>query len=141
MMRMRFPLIVLLALVVLGLTGCSKEPAEPAATPEAASAPETVAAEPVAVAARAPVDIEKGKAIYALYCAGCHAAGTKGHGGTMRLAIRLGEDKADLLERDDLVDVYVKTVIREGLNMMPPFRPTEINAADLDAVTAYIIAK
>ena len=71
------------------------------------------------------------------WCAPCHAAGT-GHAGTMALAARLGKEKSVLLERTDIADAYVKTVVRYGFRMMPPFKTTEIADTDLDALAAYV---
>lgn len=80
---------------------------------------------------------EDGKLVYQSYCASCHDAGP-GHAGTMRLAIRLGEEKSVLVERDDLNQEYVKTIVRQGIMLMPPFRPSEINDSELDALARYL---
>jgi mono/diheme cytochrome c family protein len=56
----------------------------------------------------------------------------------MALAARLGKEKSVLLERTDIADAYVKTVVRYGFRMMPPFKTTEISDADLDALAAYV---
>ena len=81
----------------------------------------------------------EGKELFELYCIACHGAGP-GHPGTMRLQERLGEEKAALLNRDELPPAYIKTVVREGFKLMPPFRPTEITDSQLDALTAYLTA-
>ncbi len=78
-----------------------------------------------------------GKALFELYCIACHGAGP-GHPGTMRLQERLGEQQAVLLNRDELPPDYIKTVVREGFKLMPPFRPTEITDRQLDALASYI---
>lgn len=80
---------------------------------------------------------EPGQAIYRQYCGDCHDDG-EGHPGTMRLAVRL--DNAVLRTRVDLSPAYVKWVVRNGYQMMPPFRPTEIADSDLDALAAYVAA-
>ena len=84
--------------------------------------------------------LQVGARVFEHWCQPCHDAGP-GHPGTMRLGLRLGERKSVLLERDDLVDVYVKTVVRLGFQMMPPFKETEISDAELDAVAAYVVSK
>ena len=81
-----------------------------------------------------------GELIYNLNCLPCHAEGP-GYPGTMRLAVRLGEDKSVLTRRDDLSADYIKIVVRQGFLLMPPFRPTEISNSDLDALAEYLVAK
>jgi mono/diheme cytochrome c family protein len=78
-----------------------------------------------------------GEAIFVEYCGGCHDAG-EGHPGTMRLAVRLGSENAVLRQRSDLSPEYVKIIIRNGFEMMPAFRPTEIPDTELDALAAYV---
>lgn len=83
---------------------------------------------------------DPGADLYAYHCGACHDEGD-GHPGTMRLGLRSGAAQAVLLERNDLTADYVKTVVRQGLQMMPPFRPTEISAGELDALAAYITTR
>ena len=78
-----------------------------------------------------------GKALFDLYCIGCHGAGP-GNPGTMRLEERMSADQAPLLDRDNLDPEYLKLVVREGFKLMPPFRPSEITDAQLDLLTVYI---
>ena len=78
-----------------------------------------------------------GKALFELYCIGCHGAGP-GNPGTQRLEERLSADQAPLLGRDNLQPDYVKLVVREGFKLMPPFRPSEITDEQLDLMTDYI---
>ena len=56
----------------------------------------------------------------------------------MRLDVRLGLDGSVLRERQDLVPEYVKIVVRNGFQMMPAFRPTEITDLELDQLAAYV---
>ena len=84
-------------------------------------------------------ETENGEMLYVRHCAHCHDAG-EGHPGTMRLARRLGAARAVLLERDDLPAVYVTQVVRQGLQMMPPFRASEIDDAELAALAAFVAA-
>lgn len=80
---------------------------------------------------------QDGKALFDLYCIACHGAGP-GHPGTMRLEERMSAEQAPLLDRDNLQPDYVKLVVREGFKLMPPFRHSEIDDAQLDLLTDYI---
>lgn len=81
-------------------------------------------------------DRPDGAILYQRYCAGCHDAGPA-HPGTMLLK-QLGREHAPLVGRPDLDPAYVRAVVRNGLIEMPPFRPTELTEAQLDAVIAHI---
>ena len=113
---------LLLTLLTFLLLSCSEE-----------QSVETVAAQKVEEA----ID---GAELYQQYCIACHAEGP-GHPGTMRLGIRLGEDKAVLTKRTDLQAAYVKTIVRQGILLMPPFRPAEISDAELEALANYLSKK
>ena len=56
------------------------------------------------------------------------------------LGIRLEApiSRSELIERTDMVPEFVELMVREGISMMPFFRPTEVSNADLDALTAYL---
>lgn len=87
----------------------------------------------------APVSIAAdGAALYLQYCAACHDRGPA-HPGTARLADRWPQ-QASLLDREQLPAALVRAVVRQGLNLMPPFRPSELSDADLDALAAYLDA-
>lgn len=83
------------------------------------------------------VEALSGEEIYNRNCLPCHAEGP-GHAGTMRLALRLGEEKSVLTKRNDLQAVYVKTIVRQGILLMPPFRPSEITDTELDALANFL---
>ena len=51
---------------------------------------------------------------------------------------RLGEDQAVLLQRHNLTADHIKHVVRNGFQMMPPFRYTEITDPQLDRIAAYV---
>jgi cytochrome c5 len=85
----------------------------------------------------AAVSLDDGRRVFEHWCLPCHAAGS-GHPGTNRLAERLGPESAVLLERDNLNEVYVETVVRNGFQMMPPFRTTEISDDELKSVSRYV---
>ncbi|MDR2215367.1 MAG: cytochrome c [Nevskiaceae bacterium] len=79
--------------------------------------------------------IARGEAAFTHRCAMCHRAGQTG---TFILARRLGEDRSLLEQRTDLVDVYIRQVVRQGLVNMPRISRVELPDADLDAVIAYL---
>ena len=82
---------------------------------------------------------DNGRTIYQQHCVPCHAPGS-GNPGTMRLTELRGSDAAVLTQRHDLQATYVKSVVRNGLLEMPPFRPTEITDTELNAVARYLTA-
>ena len=86
-----------------------------------------------ASAAEAP----PGKRIFDRHCAACHAAGV-GTPGTQQLGWTRGKEFAVLEERKDLQADYVRFVVRHGLLEMPPFRPTEIDDAELAQLVDYL---
>ena len=92
---------------------------------------------PATVTASVAVDTAAGRQAYLQYCGHCHDAG-EGHPGTMRLAVRIDADHAVLLGRSDLAPEYVQYVVRNGLGMMPPFRPTEISDAALHHLAGFV---
>ncbi|RLA09817.1 MAG: hypothetical protein DRQ60_09140 [Gammaproteobacteria bacterium] len=83
------------------------------------------------------VSYETGEEIFTHYCIQCHGEGDGKPGATM-LSIKHGEEKSIIKGRQDLPAIYIKTVVREGLLEMPPFRFTEINDAQLDLVAEYV---
>jgi mono/diheme cytochrome c family protein len=90
-----------------------------------------------AALAQAP-DLARGEAVYAHWCAPCHAPGP-GHPGTQALQAKyIGDLPAVLVEREDLAPDAVKLFVRQGVSVMAPFRKTEIGDADLDALAAYV---
>lgn len=78
-----------------------------------------------------------GKATFERYCAACHAPG-HGHPGTQQLGWTRGEAAAVLQQRKNLAPAYIKHVVRHGLLEMPPYRPSEIDDAALDALALYL---
>ena len=89
------------------------------------------------VVSEAKIELPDGEKVFNTNCLSCHAAGP-GHPGTMRLGIRLGEEKSVLTERSDLNAEYVKLIVRQGILLMPPFRPSEITDSELDALARYL---
>jgi (+)-pinoresinol hydroxylase len=136
---MRFSTQTMLLCAALGLGGCGDDGSRTVTSPVPATAqqssPEQIAEMP------ASPNLETfnsaGKAVYVHYCAGCHDQGP-GHPGTMRLEVRLGADGAVLRDRKDIAPEYVKIIVRNGFQMMPAFRPTEIADSELDDLAAYV---
>ena len=62
--------------------------------------------------------------------------------GTQALKARYKDAKpAELEARTDLTAPFVAAIVRQGLNSMPFFRPTELSDDDLAAVGAYLSRK
>jgi (+)-pinoresinol hydroxylase len=78
-----------------------------------------------------------GKALFARWCAECHAPG-HGHPGTQQLGWTKGEKLAVLEQRRDLNAGLIRYVVRNGQAAMTPYRPSEISDADLDQIAAYL---
>jgi (+)-pinoresinol hydroxylase len=72
------------------------------------------------------------------YCSACHGKGVDKPGTLALQAKYKGEKPAMLEERTDLSPQLVKLYVRNGITVMPFFRKTEINDADLDAIAAYL---
>ncbi len=88
--------------------------------------------------------IAEGKRLFEYWCATCHGPGI-GNNGSQYLpgeaALRAkykGAVPGLLHERTDLTAEVVKTWVRQGITIMPFFRKTEINDAQLDAIAAYL---
>lgn len=82
--------------------------------------------------------IARGEAVYEYWCNACHGPEML-KPGTAALAIKYqGALPAALTERTDMVPEFVEQMVRQGISMMPFFRPTEVSDADLDALTAYL---
>jgi mono/diheme cytochrome c family protein len=80
----------------------------------------------------------RGKVVFDNWCAPCHAPGPK-HPGTQALAVLYKGEKPDALEqRLDLTPEFISTYVRNGVSIMPPSRKTEISAADLADLSAYL---
>jgi mono/diheme cytochrome c family protein len=85
-----------------------------------------------------------GKGVFQHYCAPCHGAGRGDDGapmlpGTQALQLKYRGQKPGLLEeRSDLPASLIKTIVRNGIASMPPFRKTEVTDADLEAIAAYL---
>jgi mono/diheme cytochrome c family protein len=135
-----------LALVSLGF-GTASAFADPVASAENAWAPLTKTATQVPKDARE----RRGQEVFAERCAACHAPVPQNmigppymppNPGTQALKARYKDAKpAELEARTDLTAPFVAAIVRNGLNSMPFFRPTELSDDDLAAVGAYLARK
>ena len=117
----------------------------PVIATEAASATSGHGSQKIAAATQAAT-VAQGKAVFAQWCAGCHGPlpgmGRFPPAGTFRLQQRYKDTRpATLEDRVDLAPELIRTVVRQGLPIMPPVRKTEVTDAELDAVIAYLTQK
>lgn len=129
---MRFWLLT--AVLMLPLAACSDKHEQ---APPGTGATVTTPAAPTVSKTAAPEPVRNGQELFNYWCLPCHGAGP-GHAGTQRLARRLGADQSVLLQRHNLSVEYVQHVVRNGFQMMPPFRYTEISDQELQAIAAYV---
>jgi mono/diheme cytochrome c family protein len=135
------------AIVVLGcssLLGAAAVSADPASSAQTAWSPLPARAE---AALKNPRE-QRGREVFRERCAACHAAIPKDTigppylppmAGTQALQARYkGAKPAELEQRTDLTAEFVTAIVRNGLNSMPFFRPTELSAEDLAALGAYL---
>ncbi len=95
--------------------------------------------------AQAPAtSAQRGKEVFEYWCATCHGPGIGTFGaphlpGTTALQAKYkGSLPALLDERTDMQPVFIKTMVRNGVTVMPFFRKTEVSDADLEALVAYL---
>lgn len=82
--------------------------------------------------------IERGEDVYQYWCNTCHGPEVI-KPGTAALTIKYeGSVPAALAQRTDMVPAFIELMVRQGIAMMPFFRPTEVSNADLEALTAYL---
>ena len=137
---------LIVAISMLALTACEQQSSTATETDVKNETP--IVVEEAVIAAVETVEVatssdyvpssRTGKVIFDLHCAGCHNAGNA-HAATKQLAIVRGKDLAIIRQRKDLVPIYIKHVVRDGLLEMPPFRPTDINTVELDNLANYIV--
>jgi len=91
--------------------------------------------------------VERGRTVFAHYCAPCHGPGRGDDGapmlpGTHALHLKYRGAKPALLEeRTDLPYDVLKAFVRNGVASMPPFRKTEVTDEDIAAIAAYLAAQ
>jgi mono/diheme cytochrome c family protein len=82
--------------------------------------------------------VQAGDAVFQKWCAPCHGRGPDKPGTTALQALYKGAKPAELEDRTDMTAEFVKTFVRHGVSVMPPFRKTEVSDADLAALSAYL---
>lgn len=95
--------------------------------------------------------VKEGQAVFVRWCESCHGRGTpiqstpnggevgRIWAGTYTLEQRYkGAIPAALEDRTNLTPEFIRTVVRNGLNVMPRTRKTEISDDKLDALIAYL---
>jgi (+)-pinoresinol hydroxylase len=93
----------------------------------------------LASAAAAAGETAPGKVVFDQYCSHCHAQGDE-HPGTQQLSRRADDQDAVLERRTGLRPDLVRMVVRNGLAAMTPFRPTEIDDIEMQALVEYLSA-
>ena len=97
-----------------------------------------IAALALAAATPAAAQPVSGEAVFAKWCAPCHAPGPN-HPGTQSLEAKYkGSRPGELQARTDLTADQVKLFVRHGVSIMPFFRKTEITDPELDALANYL---
>lgn len=85
--------------------------------------------------------VARGQEVFAQWCSACHAPGPR-HPGTQALDVLYkGAKPAALEQRTDLTPELTRAFVRTGVSVMPPFRKTEINDSDLEALARYLAPK
>lgn len=88
--------------------------------------------------------IAPGKRIFDYHCASCHGPGIGNPGADFRTgtdALRVkyeGALPALLEERTDFTPETIAYFVRNGISIMAPYRKTEIDDAQLEALGAYL---
>lgn len=82
--------------------------------------------------------VNSGHQVFKHWCAPCHSSGPHMPGTEALAAKYKGALPAVLEQRTDLTPEVVHQFVRHGINVMPPFRKTEISDADLKALGAYL---
>jgi len=104
------------------------------------------------IAAPPPQDAAgRGRLVFDEWCSGCHApdyvppSGKAGPSplsstlGTYTLRRKYGNAMPAAIEqRTDLSGDVIMVFVRNGINLMPPFRKTEINDVELNDLIAYL---
>lgn len=93
---------------------------------------------------------QRGQEVFRARCQICHGeiskevvpGGLPPMPGTQALLARYKGEKPAMLElRKDLTPEFITAIVRNGINSMPFFRPTEVTNADLAALAAYLSRK
>ena len=88
-----------------------------------------------------PAGSPPGYAQFQRDCVVCHGSGPARPGTRALRSKYQGKEPPLLAERTDLAPDYIRTIVRHGVSVMPPFRKTELSDADLGAIVAYLTRK
>ena len=85
------------------------------------------------------VSLEKstGQEIFKEKCGMCH--GDSMGMGTGLIARRMDPEAALLENRDDLEDVFIETVVRNGFGVMFPMSRGEVSDAQLESIISHLV--
>lgn len=86
-----------------------------------------------------PVELS-GQELYEQWCAGCHDPGP-GHPGTMRMEGDFGPENSVLRDMQAINRPLIHYAVRQGFQMMPPFRPTELTDEEVDRIADYLLVE
>jgi len=82
--------------------------------------------------------IQQGEQIFLAKCDYCHGPGPQKSGTTLLQRRYKDALPALLSKRTNLTPEYIRTVVRTYTTSMTPYRITEINDQELDALAAYL---
>ena len=143
----RRPSLAVAAVGFLSLLGAATALGDPASSAQSAWSPLPARPGPTL---ENPLE-QRGREVFRERCTACHGEIPKDligppylppMAGTQALAARYkGAVPAELEQRTDLTGEFVSAIVRNGLNSMPLFRPTELSAEDLTALSAYLTRK
>lgn len=139
--------LVLIALAA-GLAACSITPTKDrkaeqqaaSAAPQAGPIPTYQMRPPVDPAENRLAPTADGKTLFEQRCGTCHLPWGMGTNLLTKQQVALGKPPAMglLSNRTDLTEDYVKTVVRQGKNAMPPQTKVDVTDAELDRIAAYL---
>jgi mono/diheme cytochrome c family protein len=82
--------------------------------------------------------VDEGFKVHQAWCQACHGDGPD-YPGTLALKAKYkGAIPPVLAQRTDLTPELVEYYVRNGINVMPFFRKTEVSDKDLEALGAYL---
>ena len=82
---------------------------------------------------------ERGRAVFNNWCSACHNRDIRNAPGTSSLEFKYqGALPAALEDREGLTEELISFYVRNGVAMMPFFRPTEVSDDDIAALAAYL---
>lgn len=140
--------LVLLPLA-LGLAACSITPTKDRKADQQAASASAPESGPIPTyQMRPPVDPDEnrlaptadGKTLFEQRCGYCHLPWGMGTNLLTKQQVALGKPPSMglLSNRTDLTADYVKTVVRQGKNAMPPQSKVDVTDAELDKIAGYL---